>query len=226
MIETSTLEKAAQSGISRRRFFGYAGALAGAGLITTMAGCQKEEEPGTNIGSGDSGILNYAYILEQLKAAFYIQVVATPFIGMNAREKEYFPDIRNHEIAHREFLKNLLGGAAIVALEFDFSSVDFQKRTSVLDTAIVFEDLAVSAYNGAAQLLTSADNLAIVSKIVSVEARHAAALRDLKLSGTFADITVVNDANGLDRARLPAEVLAIVSPYIKTKLNAENLPNG
>ena len=30
MIETSTLEKAAQSGISRRRFFGYAGALAGA----------------------------------------------------------------------------------------------------------------------------------------------------------------------------------------------------
>jgi len=226
MIENSTLEKAAQSGISRRRFFGYAGALAGAGLITSMASCQKEEEPGTNIGSGDSGILNYAYILEQLEAAFYIQVVATPYIGMNAVEKDYFTDIRNHEIAHREFLKNVLGGAAITALEFDFSSVDFQKRTSVLDTAIAFEDVGVSAYNGAAQLLNSADNLAVAGKIVSVEARHAAALRDLKLSGTFADNTVVNDANGLDSARSPEEVLAIVRPYIKTKLNAENLPKG
>lgn len=226
MIETSTLEKAAHSGISRRRFFGYAGALAGAGILISTTGCQKEEDPGINLGAGDSGVFNYLYTLEQLNAAFYIRVMTTPFNGMNATEEAYFKDIRNHEIAHREFFKNLLGGAAIIALEFDFSSIDFAKRTSVLDTAIMFEDLGVSAYNGAAQLLTSVENLTVVAKIASVEARHAAALRDLKLAGTFADNTVVNDANGWDLAAVPDYVLAIASPYIKTKLNYTNLPKG
>ena len=226
MIETSTLEKAAHSGMSRRRFFGYAGALAGAGILISTTGCQKEEDPGIDMGAGDSGILNYIYTLEQLKAAFYIRVMTTPFEGMNATEEFYFEDIRAHEIAHREFFKNALGGSAIVGVEFDLSSIDFGKRTPVLDTAIMFEDLSVSAYNGAASLLTSAELLMANTKIASVEARHAAALRDLKLSGTFADDTVVNDANGLDLVRLPEDVLAIMSPYIKTKLNSENLPKS
>jgi hypothetical protein len=226
MIETSTLEKAAHSGISRRRFFGYAGALAGAGILVSTTGCQKEEDPGLNIGAGDSGVLNYLYIMKQLEAAFYIQVMTLPFIGINDTEKVYFTDIRNHEIAHREFLKNLLGGAGTSAVEFDFNKIDFAKRTSVLDTAIMFEDLGVSACNGAASLLTSADSLMALAKMASVEARHAAALRDLKLTGTFADDTVVNEANGLDLVRVPDDVLAILSPYIKTKLNTTNLPKG
>ena len=227
MTDTSTLEKAAYSRLSRRRFFGLAGALAGAGIITSVAGCKKEEEdPGINLGSGDTGVLNYAYALEQLEAAFYTQVILFPYINMSPLELEYFTEIRNHEIAHREFFKNVLGSAAIATLEFDFTKIDFQKRTSVLDTAITFEDLGVSAYNGAGQLLTSADNLTIAGKIVSVEARHAAALRDLKQSGSFADSSVVEPSNGLDIARYPTEVISIASAFIKTKLNTANLPNS
>lgn len=215
--------------LARRSFLQYAGAgIAAATLV--MAGCKEDgnlntvlDADGIDLGSGDIGILNYAYALEQLEAAFYLQVVATPYKGISAAEKAYFTDISRHEVAHREFFKNALGGKAIPALEVDFSSIDFTSRDSVLATAKAFEDLGVSAYNGAGQLLQSADYLLLAGKIVSVEARHAAAIRDLIQCGTFANMEVVN-ANGLDVVRTPAEVLAIAGKYIKTKVNASNLP--
>jgi hypothetical protein len=227
MNETPTLEKAVSSGLSRRRFFGIAGALAGAGLLSGVSSCKKtEEEPGTDLGSSDTGIFNYVYVLEQIEAAFYTQVVAKPYVGFSLLELAYFTDIRDHEIAHREFIKNILGGAAIPTLTTDFSSVNFQSRTSVLDTAIMLEDLGVSAYNGAGQFISNPQYLELLGKIVSVEARHAAALRDIKLTGTFADDSAVHDATGLDLVRIPSEVLPIASTFIKEKLNAANLPNS
>lgn len=225
MVETSTLEKVAASNVSRRRFFGIAGMAAGAGLILSATGCKKEDDPGLDVGGGDNGILNYAYILEQLEAAFYIQVVAKPYGGISDQELEIFTEIRDHEIAHREFFKNVLAGAALAPIEVDFSKIYFDKRTSVLDTAINFEDLGVSAYNGAGHLLKNADYLSAAGKIVSVEARHAATLRDMKASGTFAASDVVDSVTGLDKQRSPQEVLAIAQQFIKTKLNTLNLPS-
>lgn len=224
MTEISTLERAAAANVSRRRFFGIAGMAAGAGLILSATSCKKSDDPGLDVGGGDNGILNYAYILEQLEAAFYIQVVDTPFEGMTDQELLIFTEIRDHEIAHREFLKNVLAGAALAPIEVDFSKIFFSKRTSVLDTAISFEDLGVSAYNGAGHLLKNVDYLSAAGKIVSVEARHAATLRDMKLSGFFAAQDVVNSVTGLDTKRTPQEVLAIAQPFIKTKLNSLNLP--
>ena len=107
----------------------------------------------------------------------------------------------------------------------DFASIDFSSRTSVLATAKAFEDLGVSAYNGAGKLITSPDYLVLAGKIVSVEARHAALIRDLITNGTFADNTVI-DMNGLDKSRTPAEVLAIAGTYVKTMINASNLPTS
>ena len=161
--------------------------------------------------------------MEQLEAAFYIQVLASPYGSMSAAEASFLKDIRDHEIAHREFFKAALGSSAIAGLEVNFSSIDFTSRTSVLGTAKAFEDLGVTAYNGAGQLLQSADYLLLAGKIVSVEARHAALIRDLIAPGSFADNTAV-DSNALDMARKPSEVLAIAGAYIKTSINASNLP--
>ena len=94
----------------------------------------------------------------------------------------------------------------------------------MLATAKAFEDLGVSAYNGAGGLITSADYLTLAGKIVSVEARHAALIRDLISPGSFVGNDVI-DANGMDMARTPAEVLSIAGTYIKTKINASNLPS-
>ncbi|MFN2438811.1 MAG: ferritin-like domain-containing protein, partial [Chitinophagaceae bacterium] len=103
--------------------------------------------------------------------------------------------------------------------------VNFSSRDIVLNTAKMFEDTGISAYNGAGKLLTVPDNLVIAGKIVSVEGRYAAILRDLLSNNSFAGSDVV-DAMGLDKARMPNEVLSIVSPFIKTKINASNLPTS
>ncbi len=213
--------------VSRRRFLGYAGAASGLVLLATS--CNKDDDNmmnpsnGVDLGSGDVGILNYAYALEQLEAAFYMQVAMTPFSGITPMETALLTDIRDHEVAHREFFKKALGNAAIPALEVNFSSINFSDRNSVLSTAKAFEDLGVSAYNGAGKLITSPDYLTLAGKIVSVEARHAAYIRDLISNGSFADSTVV-DMNGLDTSRMPSEVLQIASSFLKTKVNGSNLP--
>jgi rubrerythrin len=214
--------------LQRRSFLQFAGAGM-AGIALTSIGCKKDDNgpmagDTVDLGSGDIGILNYAYALEQLEAAFYDAVIKTPFANMTDTEKSQLTDIRDHEMAHKDFFKAALGNSAIPNLEVDFSSVNFNDRTSVLGTAKAFEDLGVSAYNGAGNLFKSADYLILAGKIVSVEARHAALIRDLIENGTFANMEVV-DANGLDKARKPSEVLAIAQTYIKTKITASNLPS-
>jgi hypothetical protein len=217
--EASLLEKK----IHRRKFFKFSSvAVASAAFI---ASCDKDDDDGVNLGSGDTGVLNYAYALEQLESAFYTRVMSSPYTGITPTETIYLTDIRDGEISHREFFKNVLGGSAIPALEVDFSTVNFSSRDSVLNTAKMFEDTGVSAYNGAGKLLTVPANLVIAGKIVSVEARYAAILRDLLSNNSFAGSDVV-DAMGLDKARMPNEVLSIVSPFVKTKINASNLPTS
>lgn len=175
-----------------------------------------------DLGEGDIGVLNYAYALEQLEAAFYTQVIKTPYAEITADETAWLTDIRDHEVEHRDFLKAALKEAAIPDLEVDFSAVDFTKRDSVLGTAKVFEDLGVAAYNGAGKLIENPDYLLAAGKIVSVEARHAAAIRDLLQmnSVSFAGDDVV-DEKGLDGAMEPAAVLAAADPFIKTDVTAK-----
>lgn len=211
--------------ISRRKFLNYAGASTG--IVLLASACSKTDSGGgVDLGSGDTGILNYAYALEQLEAAFYIKVVdGGYYASAAAEEKAYLKDIRDHEIAHREFFKAALAGSAIQALEVDFSSINFADRASVLGTAKAFEDLGVSAYNGAGSLLTNPAYLTLAGKIVSVEARHAAWIRDLLSTDTFAGADVVNASTGLEISRTPSAVLSIASKYIKTQINASNLPS-
>ncbi len=219
--------------VSRRKFLSYAGAAASLAMVAVA--CDKDDDDnnssaGVNLGSGDVGILNYAYALEQLEAAFYERVVSSFYTGVTSLEREYLTDIRNHEVGHREFFKAAITAAAptmiIPALEVNFTSIDFTSRASVLGTAKAFEDLGVTAYNGAGQLISTTGNgptyLTLAGKIVSVEARHAALIAELLQEGSFSNTT---NASGLDMARTPAQVLNIAAPFITTRINASNLPS-
>jgi hypothetical protein len=228
MNEQQTLASGASQSVSRRRFLGYAGALAGVGLLAGNIACQKEEDPmagALDLGSGDIGVLNLVYAIAQIQAAFYTMAILKPYNGMTASEKAYLTEIRDHELAHREFFKKLLSGGALQDLTPDFSGVDFAKRTSVMDTAKFFEDLSVSAYNGSAKLLGNDTFLEVWSKIASVEARHSALIRDLIQMGTFTEDSFV-DQNGLDFVRDPADVLFLANAYLKERLNPKNLPSS
>jgi hypothetical protein len=171
--------------------------------------------------ANDFGVLNYAYALEQLEAAFYTAVVASPTFAatFTVPEQRLLTDLRDHEVIHREFLRTALGANAITMLTFNLSGVNLGSRLSVLNAARDFEDLGVAAYNGAARFLTSADLLTIAGKIVSVEARHASAIRDLlqPRSGNFAP-------QAFDPALSPAQVLGVAAPFIRNQITLTNVP--
>ena len=221
--------------IKRRSFFMYAGATAGATALV-LAGCSKDDTTATpttvNVGSGDIGVLNYAYALEQLEAGFYTTLRDGSYykgLGATSAEKQVLDDLYYHEVIHREFFKAAIGTSAIKALTPNFTSIDFTSRTSVLGTAKAFEDLGVAAYNGAGQYIQSATYLSLAGKIVSVEARHAALIRDLVAEATFAGDDVITltsagmsnvvtnnapAATSLERAKSPAEVVATANNYL------------
>jgi hypothetical protein len=175
------------------------------------------------------GILNYAFALEQLEAAFYTQVVANAAFNTTFAENErrVLTDLRDHEIAHREFLRRAipgLGGTLIGDLTPNFESVNFANRTSVLVTARAFEDLGVAAYNGAGPLFSQDETgrvlLGVAGRIVSVEARHAAAIRDILQPRTSAFAP-----RPFDDAMTPQEVLAQAQPFIRNQVTATNVPS-
>lgn len=218
--------------LQRRTFLQYAG-VGAASIALLAAGCKKDElnsgigprslasSGAIDVGSGDIGILNYAFALEQLEAAFYAQVVATPFGGIKDHQKMLFTQISQHETIHREFFRAALGSKAIPDLTPDFSSINFKDRTSVLRAAKAFEDTGVAAYDGAGYLIQNTDYLTIAGKIVSVEARHAAYIRNLLKEGDYAGSDVV-DANGLNNSMTIAQVLTIANTFLKTKVSASS----
>lgn len=209
---------------SRRLVLNWTGAASVALFGNVLPNFGISEVLAADLGRGDIGILNYAYALEELEAAFYTEVVSNPYRGMSAHEKTILNDIRSHEVAHRQFLKKALGAKAIPGLSVDFSAVNFASRSSVLNTAKTFEDLGVSAYNGAGRLLQNGDYLLVAGKIVSVEARHAATIRDmLRPNSTAFSGSDVVGKNGLDVARAPGAVLKAAGPFIKTKVTAMHL---
>ena len=234
---------------SRRNFLRISGiTLAGAGLV--MAGCSSDDDKGTvtdnqnpgvrngvfDLGGGDLGILTYAYALEQLEADFYTKVINSNSFGstFNSEEQAVLVDLYRHEVIHREFFKAALSGAVsspeqvLPTLTFDYGSLNFSNRAQVLATAQTLEDTGVAAYNGAGRYITTPDYLVLAGKIVSVEARHASAIRSLINPGTasFAGDDVVTASNGLGQAIKPSGIIAAVSALdiIQTPFTYQFLP--
>ncbi len=231
-------ERAAEVGplrspTDRRTFLRWSGTAAAAAMLaacdqasTDPTGLQATPDAALAAVQGqvtinlrnDIGILNFAYALEQLEAAFYIEAVNRMYGGATDEEQTILTQIKTHEVIHREFFKAALGSAAIPKLAVNFSSIDFNSRASVLGAAKVFEDTGVGAYNGAAQFLFNVDYLVVAGKIVSVEARHASAIRDV-LGRTFAP-------SAFDAALTFEQVLRRAGPFIATPIALSNSPTA
>jgi len=222
-MKTETQINNGGANMARRSFLRYAGAGAAAIGVLTAAACHKDHNvtptsATIDVGTGDVGILNYAYALEQLEAAFYTQVIATPYTGITASETLNLTAIRDHEVLHREFFKTALGTSAIASLSVDFSSIDFTSRASVLGAAKAFEDLGVTAYDGIAYKIVTVAYLGFAGAIVSVEARHAAYISDLITAGSFSPSDQVSATTGLNITNTPPTVLQAANTYLKTKV--------
>ncbi|HVF40256.1 MAG TPA: ferritin-like domain-containing protein, partial [Gemmatimonadaceae bacterium] len=171
--ETVTVSRTDQlmNPASRRdflRLMGIGGAIVflPSALISCDDGGLPVQTPGSggtvtiDFAKGDIAVLQFAFALEQLEADFYSRVASNfGASGLSAAEQTIFADIRNHEVIHREALRTVLGSANTFTIEPVYNDVSFGSRTSILATAKAFEDLGVAAYNGAAQYLTSVNNL-------------------------------------------------------------------
>jgi hypothetical protein len=126
---------------------------------------------------GDIEILNFALLLEHLEAGFYATAVKEA--DLSSEVADLAQQFGDHEAEHVTGLTQAiedLGGKPVKAPAVDFGDA-FSSEEAFLSTGVTFEDLGVSAYNGAGPMLQSKDLLSVAGQIVQVEGRHAAAVR-------------------------------------------------
>ena len=183
----------------------FAGASGGLGLSRVLA--QQEFED-------DVDVLNFALTLEHLEATFYrdgLDALGQDAFGVGPFDEQIgdrLAAIRDHEEAHVETLTQVisdLGGEPVEEAEYDFADA-FGSTDAFLATAQVFENLGVSAYDGAGQFLSDPELLTAAGTIVAVEARHAAYLNLL--------VGVLPFPAATETPLTPAEVLEAAGPFI------------
>lgn len=177
--------------------FSFIGKTLALAAVPTAFGAMLNKAYGqTNDDIKDA--LLFAYLLENLEAEFYKKVVAT--FGANGTPagaaQNALTTIRDHEIAHVIFLKTALNAFSVTpptytTASFDFTggkgsgsgpfAAAFSNYAVLLAVAQTFEDTGVRAYKGQApRLINNNDVLTAALQIHSVEARHAAHIRQMR----------------------------------------------
>lgn len=145
-------------------------------------------------GADVEGVLQFALTLEYLEAEFYTRAVASAGLIPAGAALAAITTIRDHENQHVAFLKSTiqsLGKTPVSKPTFDFSAGNgsnagpfanvFTNYDTFLAVAQTFEDTGVRAYKGqASALLGTGAVLTAALNIHSVEARHAAHIRQMR----------------------------------------------
>jgi hypothetical protein len=216
---------------SRRSLLKWGLLSFGAAALTTLperVTAQTNEYGKTlTFNADDIGILNFALLLEELEAAFYLLVLKSGKIT-DPKEFDYITAIGSHEATHVKFLREVLGKNATFKtknLKFNKAGLDavLTDRDTILNTAVALEDTGVHAYNGAGTSLKDPTYLLAAGSIVSIEARHTAGVRALlNRPATEPDSDrAVNDADlvpernpfkgrAYDELYTPKQIIAIV----------------
>ncbi|HYI99064.1 MAG TPA: ferritin-like domain-containing protein [Thermoleophilaceae bacterium] len=194
----------AVAGDTRADFFRKAalggGALLGGSVLLSGFPMLADAKPSIK---QDVKILNYALTLEYLENAFYVEALAKA--GLTGDAQRAAQVIQKHEQAHVEFLRKALGKAAIKKPKFAFGDAT-SNQAKFLATAVVLEDTGVSAYAGQATRIKQVPVVKAALSIHSVEARHAAFVRELA-GQSFAP-------RAFDRAANMNAVLKKAGPFI------------
>ena len=246
--------------LARRNFLKTAG-LAGVGFAAgaMIEGCGGLTSKTSAQAIPETDVLNFALNLEYLEGEFYSVAVtgstlSSTILGAaskatggkkvtfaDSRVADVAAEIANDEKLHVQYLRTALGAMAVAEpnINLDALGIGFNADADFLTLARAFEDTGVSAYAGAATLLTG-NNLQAAAQILAVEAYHAGNIRlTVVQKGIVVPATdsmdippteqhfFPTDANGLAIKRTPSQVLAIV--YAKSTPGTTSggfFPNG
>ena len=244
------MEQAVLAAANRRTFLKGAG-LAGLGLASTAMiansfGANEQTVQAASISDVD--VLNFALNLEYLEAEFYcvatygatlvqLGVITSldetgPTTGghmvpgfQKLAEAFLATALRTDEIKHVQFLRATLGSAAVKkpAINLDALGYGFANVNDWLKLARQFEDVGVSAYLGAASLISLSPYLPAAAAILATEAQHSGSIRDVCIMNGVVSPAVDSvdipptpqepyavDNNALSIRRTAAQVLSIV----------------
>ena len=168
---------------TRSAFLKKAGVGLGAIAVGgALAGAMPSIARGQAIPQSDIDILNFALTLEFLEAEFYAQANANKAWGSNRELRRFSTVVAQHEKVHENFLKKVLGAKAVARPKFDFKDT-VTNAAKFAATAQVLEDTGVQAYLGQVPNIKTKAVLLGAGRILPVEARHAAWIRDIRFSG-------------------------------------------
>ncbi len=242
---------------TRRQFLRVAGLGGAIVLLPSMFACSEDNPTGNGSNTGpnrnasdpvtldlrtDIGIFNFLFLFEQTEVAYYNTAVASAaFAGMTAEQREIMTDLRGVETVHREFLRALLGSNGVGNASFNQTALSAAAATgaAILRTAEMLEDTGVATQIGFGKYIQSPDYLAIAGKINSMEARHAAALRDVREAAGLAAVGTAGTRFAGDDIVVPSgtyaglnakieypDALARVSAttFVKTRIEVSSPP--
>jgi hypothetical protein len=246
-MKTEVIERIVNNPSDRRKFIKRVGATGlGVAAASMLGGSMSKVHAATAVTDAD--ILNFALNLEYLEAEFYsmatygstlleLGVITSSEQSGPTTGGNMVPDfgasplaflataLRVTEIDHVKYLRAALGSAAVLkpainlnALGYGYSSVD-----SFLKLSRQFEDVGVSAYLGAAPLISSKTYLAAAGAILATEAQHSGSIRLACIQNDVTSPAVDSldipptqsnpydvDKNALSIPRTTSQVLAIV----------------
>lgn len=246
---------------ARRKFLKQVGTTTiGVAAITMLGtGASKLEAAATIT---DVDILNFALNLEYLEGEFYSVatfgatleqrgIIPASAVGGATTGGRMVPGISNSTIAyiasairydeeqHVLFLRSALGSAAVKkpAIKLDALGFGFGNVDEFLSLSRAFEDVGVSAYLGAAPLITSKAYLDAAARIMDTEAQHSGTIRDRVIQFGVKSPAVDSkdippsqshpffvDGKGLTIPRSTSEVLNVV--YHGGNCSGGFFPNG
>jgi len=183
-VDGAIRDAAESAGFDRSDFLkkgalGAGGILAGGAIFGTfLSSAEAAISSKHRSKKNDGAILNFALTLEYLEAAFYKQAVANAAYGNSAALKVFAETVAAHEAAHVKFLKGALKSAAVRSPTFDFGKAVTDQATFAA-TAEVLEDTGVTAYLGQVGNILQIPVLKAAGTIATIEARHAAWIRDI-----------------------------------------------
>lgn len=251
-MKTEVIERIVNSPSDRRKFMKRVGVtglgVAAASMIGGSSIVGKVGKAYASTAITDTDILNFALNLEYLEAEFYSVAVTGKTLlqaGILTSAQESGPTtggnmvdlgslnlgflgtaLRKNEEDHVLYLRAALGSAAVKKPTIDLAALGygFSSASSFLELSRQFEDVGVSAYLGAAPLITSSSYLAAAAAILATEAQHSGSIRlecinnnvtspavdSLDIPPTAGHPYDVTSNNALSIPRTTAQVLNIV----------------